>query len=380
MALAPAQGLFYLIAVLVRRAPVWVSMSLWHMARNPLQYAWLTLLLLLASGTGILATTVGATLDRSYEERIRYSVATDVRVSGLDSYLGRRDGPGGRHVRGDSGGGIGVARAQERRTDRRDGDRARLFVPGGGYAETSTPGTGKTSPTARRLEILPILRSEDVIRPMPIPEDANRLRIWANPEGYYPLIFLWVVVQDANGRADTISMGAMESQDWNLMSAKLPDNLVRPLQLVSIQLNEPGYGATATAGQIVFDDLYAVDGRRGRVTLMEGFEGPPDWIPLTTSAIRSDEVARISDNVPLPAPARCCSHSARRRTSTCAGSTARAAADTYPPSPAARCPRPPAPGRTPGSSFGCRAAWFPLSCATSWTTSPRWTRSAEAAS
>ena len=296
VALAPAQGLFYLIGVLVRRAPVWVSMSLWHMARNPLQYAWLTLLLLLVSGTGILATTVGATLDRSYEERIRYSVATDVRVSGLDSYLGRRDGrvedtygkiPGVESVSPAlrSGGRIGATE----------------IGPGFSYLAVDTrdfdPWHREDFAHGPPSEILPILRSEDVIRPMPIPEDANRLRIWANPEGYYPLIFLWVVVQDANGRTDTISMGAMESQDWNLMSAKLPDNLVRPLQLVSIQLNEPGYGATATAGQIVFDDLYAVDGRRGRVTLMEGFEGPPDWIPLTTSAIRSDEVARISDNV-----------------------------------------------------------------------------------
>ena len=90
--IVPLQLLYYALTAFARRAPVWVSMTLWHMARNPLQYSWLILLLVLVSGIGILATTVGATLDRSYEERIRYEVGADVRVSGLPAYFGRRDG------------------------------------------------------------------------------------------------------------------------------------------------------------------------------------------------------------------------------------------------------------------------------------------------
>ena len=76
----------------MRRAPAWVSMSMWHMARNPLQYSWLVLLLALAGGIGIMATTVGATLDRSYEERVRYAVGSDIRAYRLDAYLATGDG------------------------------------------------------------------------------------------------------------------------------------------------------------------------------------------------------------------------------------------------------------------------------------------------
>jgi putative ABC transport system permease protein len=90
--IVPMQLLYYLFRGFARRAPVWVSMTLWHMTRNPLQYSWLILLLVLVSGVGILATTVGATLDRSYEERIRYSVGSDVRVTGLPSFYGSGDG------------------------------------------------------------------------------------------------------------------------------------------------------------------------------------------------------------------------------------------------------------------------------------------------
>ncbi|MCH8310180.1 MAG: hypothetical protein IIB17_06745, partial [Chloroflexi bacterium] len=90
--IVPLQLLYFMLRGFAKRAPVWVSMTLWHMARNPLQYSWLILLLVLVSGVGILATTVGATLNRSYEERIRYNVGSDVRVSSLPSFFGRRDG------------------------------------------------------------------------------------------------------------------------------------------------------------------------------------------------------------------------------------------------------------------------------------------------
>ena len=43
----------------------------------------------MVSGLGVLATTVGGTLDRSYEERILYEVAADVRVTGIPTYFTR---------------------------------------------------------------------------------------------------------------------------------------------------------------------------------------------------------------------------------------------------------------------------------------------------
>ena len=64
-------------------------MGLWHMARNPLQYSWLVLLLVLVTGLGVLATTVGGTLDRSQVDRINYEVGADIRISGVPAYLAR---------------------------------------------------------------------------------------------------------------------------------------------------------------------------------------------------------------------------------------------------------------------------------------------------
>ena len=295
LCIVPAQALFYLLAEFSRRAPVWVSMSMWHMARNPLQYSWLVLLLVLAGGIGVLSTTVGATLDRSYEERVRYYVGSDIRVIDLDSYLGRRDGRVG-----DTFGAVpGVQSISEAH---RASGRIGAGQIGSGFSflavDTDTFDAWYRGdffePTLR--QVLSTLKVEEPVRSIEIPEGSRRIQMWVNPESFYPLIFLWIVLEDANGRSDTVTFGDMPDPGWNLVSADLPDDLVHPIKVVSIQINEPGFGATATAGSAVFDDLAAVS-ESGEVTLIEGFEDSFDWVPLATSQLGVDEVIWISDNV-----------------------------------------------------------------------------------
>ena len=99
-----------LFRTLVRRSPVWLAMTLWHMGRNPLQYTWLVLLLVLVTGLGILATTVGGTLTQSRTERILYEVGTDIRVTGQPAVHPRRYAQAGGRLRGRPGdcGGVGI--------------------------------------------------------------------------------------------------------------------------------------------------------------------------------------------------------------------------------------------------------------------------------
>ena len=295
LCLVPAQVLFYLLAEFNRRAPVWVSMSMWHMARNPLQYSWLVLLLVLAGGIGVLATTVGATLDRSYEERVLYNVGSDIRVVELDSYLGRRDGrvdenfgaiPGvqaisvahratGRIGAGSIGSGFSFLAVDSDTFDA-------WYRPD--FSENTLP------------QVLSTLRLDEPIRTIEIPEDSRQVQLWVNSESFYPLIFLWIVLEDATGKTDTVTLGDMPDPGWRMVTANIPPDLVHPIKVVSIQINEPGFGATATAGSATFDDLSVVSDT-GEVTLIEGFEESFDWAPLATSQLGSDEVTQVSDNV-----------------------------------------------------------------------------------
>ena len=294
LCLVPAQVLFHLLAEFARRAPVWVSMSMWHMARNPLQYSWLVLLLVLAGGIGVLATTVGATLDRSYEERVRYAVGSDIRVIELDSYLGRRDG----RVEENFGTIPGV---QAISTAHRSTGKIGAASIGSGFSflavDTDTfdawyrPDFSDSS----LPEVLATLKLEEPLRTVELPEGSSRIQLWVNPESFYPLIFLWLVLEDANGITDTVTFGQMPDPGWHMVDADIPSDLVQPVKVVSIQINEPGFGATATAGSVTFDDLQAVS-ETGEVTLVEGFDETFDWVPLATSQLGSDEATQVFDN------------------------------------------------------------------------------------
>ena len=296
--LVPAQIVFYLLALFARRAPVWVSVSMWHMGRSPIQYSWLVLLLVLGGGIGIMATTVGATLDRSYEERVRYDVGSDIHVSGLintftlaDDRLEDKYGsiPGVESI-------SAALRGQARIGVGEGGPMFQFLAVDTGTFQTWFRGDFSQKPVQ---QIVSGLKVEDQVRTIPIPEGASRIQMWVNGATFYPLIFLWVVVEDANGRMETLSLGEMEEPGWRLMSADLPDadRLARPLKVVSIQLNEPGYGATGRVGQVVFDDIQAVLGDTGEEVLLEGFEEPLDWFTLPTTSVGSDELARTMADV-----------------------------------------------------------------------------------
>ena len=63
--------------------PAGLVMGIWQMARSPTHYARLSLLLILAAGLGIFASSFGATLERSFLERVLHSTGADVKVEGI---------------------------------------------------------------------------------------------------------------------------------------------------------------------------------------------------------------------------------------------------------------------------------------------------------
>ena len=289
--LVPAQLIFALFKALAQVAPVWLAMGLWHMARNPLQYSWLVLLLVLVTGLGILATTVGGTLDRSREDRIKYEVGADVRVSGLPAYLSGR-----------------TLKLKE----------LYLTIPGVTSVSLAHRGTGSVGASfaGSRFEVLALesqdfpyiswyrddfsdlpltgvmmaLRSNTGIEPVMVPEGATSLGVWAKPRETYANVFLWMVVRDARGAVETITLGELGPPEWRLMSAELPRRLQPPLELESVQIYEPVFGPAGTPGALLLDDIHARNGIDGEEAVLDDFEGQKRWTPLATSMISSDRI------------------------------------------------------------------------------------------
>ena len=282
--LVPFQLLFLLMRGLARVYPVWVSLAIWHMARNPLPHSWLVLLLVMVTGLAVLATTVGGTLDRSYEERILYEVGADLRVTAVPSYF--------------------FARSMD---DLKD---AYLEIPGVTAISLALRGTGSIgtsyggsvfSMLALESKDFPnitwyrgdfshtpltgVMRSLRAGSPIKIPESATSLRVWVQPRAEYPNLSLRMVVQDRNGVLDTLSLGSVGRPEWHQMETAIPTNLEPPVNLVSVQIYEPDAGSAGTAGSISFDDIEAVFENGEAAYILDDFEDFNGW---TTPATSSD--------------------------------------------------------------------------------------------
>ena len=297
--IVPSQVIYLLLRRASRTYPVWVSMSLWRMARNPLQYSWLVLLLVMVTGLGVLATTVGGTLDRSHEERIRYEVAADIRVSGVPGFFAR-----------------GRKKLKERY----------LTIPGVTTVSLALRGSGivGTSFSGNRFKLLALesqdfpyissfyrddfsdrpltgvmraLQSRGTSEPVLIPDGANTIGVWAKPEDLYPNVFLWMVIQDRRGVVDTVTLGELGPPRWSLMTTEIPSGLEWPLQLVSVQIFEPVFGPAGTPGSILLDDIHVVSGSDGEGDVLEDFEGQMKWTALATSMISNDTISFTGDDV-----------------------------------------------------------------------------------
>ena len=283
----PLQVVYMLLKRLSRRWPVWAVMGLWHMSRNPLQYTWLVLLLVMVTGVAILATTVGATLDRSHTDRIEYEVAADIRLTNL---------------------------SPSPTLTKQSIKETFLSVPGVTSASLAFRSSGTAGPTEVEVfavesrefpyiswyrgdfserglnSIMMALQAPSQPDRLEIPEGATEIGVWVRPEEPYSSISMWVVVQDGNGKMHTVTMGAIGEAEWHPMRSELSSELQGPLHLVSVQLYEAGFGSTGTPGALYVDDLHVLDSE-GTVTVMEDFEGRMRWTPIITSPIASDRVA-----------------------------------------------------------------------------------------
>ena len=121
--------------------------------------------------------------------------------------------------------------------------------------------------------------------------------MWTKPEDLYPNMALWMVIQDARGVLETVSLGGTGPPEWHLTRTLLPSSLVPPLRLVSVQVYEPVYGPTGTPGSILMDDLHVVGQSNGEEHLLDGFEDGTTWTALATSMISTDLIASTDEDV-----------------------------------------------------------------------------------
>ena len=290
-ALVPLQVVFVALRTLSGVYPVWMSMAIWRMGRNPLQYSWLVLLIVMVTGLGVLATTVGGTLDRSYEERILYEVASDLRVTGMPTHFAE-----------------GTEEIKRRYLTMSGVSSVSLALRGEGSVGATYSGNsfGVLAVESDEFPYVTWYRDDFSERPLPqvmsllrsganqpsidLPERSEDLYVWTRTGDEYPNMFLWMVLQDHRGVTDTVTFGPVSGTEWTLRGSRIPPQLQSPLKLVSVQIYEPAFGPAGTAGALFLDDIQVSVRGSDERHVLEDFEGINRWTPLSTSMISRDSL------------------------------------------------------------------------------------------
>jgi len=198
-----------------------VVLGLRYMARNPMHYGRLILLLMMAASVGMFAASFLGTLERSHGERIKYATGSDMRLSGIEYRAGKEvveqrysDIPG---VEAVSVGSLshGVMETQFTSADftllavdpttlgdmvwfRRD------------FAEQSLP------------ELMGVLEADAPAESgILLPDGTESIGVWAYPVGEHPGLTLSVRIKDGNGRCVDYDLGVPTTEDWHYLETDL---------------------------------------------------------------------------------------------------------------------------------------------------------------
>jgi hypothetical protein len=288
----PAQALFAVLRQATRLTPVWMAVAMWHMARNPSQYTWLVLLLVLATGLAILATTVGGTLEKSQREQVLYDIVSDFRVDQLAA--GGPTNSGAIQGRIEELPGIATLTPAIRISGAIDITEFQLlglepgpFARFAWYRDDFSDGS--------LTSVMDELRSFDRLEPLTFPDDAISLSMWARPGQEFRNLSLWAVLHDGNGTPASVTLGKLDQGGWTLMTTEIPERLEKPVSLVAVEIFEPGRSNAMTPGEVYIDDIHVGFANKEAVTL-DDFEGRMRWTAIRYSTLSAERVQASSDS------------------------------------------------------------------------------------
>ena len=301
--------------------PAGLVMGMWQMARNPTHYARLSLLLILTAGLGIFASSFGATLERSFEERVLHETGSDIRLREVRPITGRspistrssrfrnRPQPVPTPVEAES---IveafervpGVDRASPflRATGR---DLTKLFSQG--FEMLAVDGESFLDVAWYRddfadepiPELLAGLKNKNIFDGTLLPGDARSIGIRVKADRAHPTVRVTARVKTARERYYTYSFGRLESGQWSEMETDLQIGTLLsaeadfPLTLVSVRVDESNPETTLLAGSLLIDEIWTAN-QEGGQTPIDEFLDVDEWGVLKVTADAVSDVLNVS--------------------------------------------------------------------------------------
>ena len=271
--------------------PAGLVMGIWQMARSPTHYARLSLLLILAAGLGMFASSFGATLERSFLERVLHSTGADVKVEGVQGRDFTDEGAAALSTEYAGVPGVEAATAVLRKggqeLSRLTGIPYEMF----GIDPTAFGDVAFFRDDYADGQIEALLPKLDHSPPdgLELPAGAETLTVRVKPDRPYPGVRVTAQVLNARGAFRTLSLGRLSSGEWEDLTADVPEGLGQaPVSLVSLRIHETDPFLDLQAGSLLVDEI-SVSTSKGAATL-ESFDDV-DWTPLLgTDGAISDAV------------------------------------------------------------------------------------------
>ena len=296
----PAMGL--IARILSPWLPAGLVLGMWQMARNPTHYSRLALLLILTAGLGVFASSFGATLERSFEERVLYSVGSDIRVDGIRRATTRM---GNTSMASQYEMLPAVARASTVfRTQGRDESKTYgesfdvLAVDVDSFADVGWLREDFTAkPIQELLKPLRIAKSDEGIE---LPYDARSFHIRLKADSPHPSIKLIAAIKNRRNSFSYYPLGELETDDWTILETNLESGTrkgfldARPLTLVVLELEESIDSDVIQGGSILIDDIW-VTTEAGEREMVEGFDDMAGWNALHPMPYGMYDSLHVSD-------------------------------------------------------------------------------------
>ncbi len=269
-----------------------MAVGFWRLGRSPYWYALPVLLIILGTGLGVMIGTLGSTLERSDREQIFYDNGTNMRVL-----------PGSVHID------VGQNEIDDL-----------LKIEGVNQATMAFRQKAKVGTTDRGLEFSVLGIESDKFpdiawfrddfadepmqtifdrinlpskpKPLVLPPGTTSISAWTKQDPFVMNHFFWVVLRDAEGRRVTQTFGQI-GEKWEKRATDVPQHLVSPIEIVSIQtfMQVGSDGASPTTW--LFDDLKAIG--PGFEQTLQDFDSDSLWTPYPTSNGLDDSYADVEE-------------------------------------------------------------------------------------
>ena len=262
-----------------------VVLTLRYMARNPVHYSRLILLLMMAASVGMFSASFLGTLNRSYSERVSYSAGSDVRLVNPQRYEYGKQAMQDQYLELDGVDKVSLAyRGTATVGTFTQTDSDFLAIDPSSFGElTWFREDFSRAPVANLMALLNKDTPES--SGIPLPAGIDAIGMWIAPVYQpNPRLTLLARIEDGRGFFRDITLGSPQYTDWQYIEGSLYDSVgelpASPMRLRCVYLSFGGASTTGLQG-LYIDDLGVRDAASGKQLVIEGFEDTSRWTAVS---------------------------------------------------------------------------------------------------